>query len=93
MASDLWRLGRRTEDIGTHLTISLGDFEGPWLLRKFAGIVLPKGAKQVTANLQEFAVLVEADWAEQRANDGEATTVVLTPESIRDAASNSLAAS
>lgn len=79
-----------TESGGTHLSISLGDFEGSRFLRKFAGLVLPRGAKQVEGNLQEFAALVEADWAKQRANDGESAPVVLTPDSIRTAANSSL---
>ena len=79
-----------TESGGTHLTIGLGDFEGPWLPRRFAGIVLPKGAKQITANLREFAALAEADWDSQRATDGEAPTIVLTPELIRAAANSGL---
>lgn len=75
---------------GTHLTVSLGNFEGPWLLRKFAGIVLPRGAKQVAVSLEAFAALVESDWASQRATDGEAAPIELTPESIRQAASRDL---
>jgi hypothetical protein len=75
---------------GTHLANSLGGFEGPWLPRKVAELMLSRGGGQVESNLREFATLAESDWAEQRAGDGEAPSIELTPELIRDAASGGL---
>lgn len=78
---------------GTHLTISLGGFEGPRLPRKVATLMLSRGGRQIEGNLREFAAMVEADWVRQRASDGEAPPIELTPESIRDAAGSSLGSS
>ena len=75
---------------GTHLAISLGGFEGPWLPRKAAELMLSRGGGQIEGNLREFATLAESDWAEQRAGDREAPSIELTPELIRDAASGGL---
>ncbi len=77
-------------DGGTHLTISLGDFEGSWWARKAVLPFLSRGAKEVEANLREFAAVAEADWADRQASVGEAPTVDLTSESIRDAAADGL---
>jgi len=77
-------------ETGTHLSISLGGFEGPRLRQKLATLMLASGGKHMESNLREFAALAEADWANQRAVDGEAPTIVLTPELIRAAANSGL---
>ncbi len=75
---------------GTHLTISLGDFEGSRLVRKLVTTFLSRGAGQIEDNLREFAAMAEADWADQHARVGDLTAPELTSESIRDAAASSL---
>jgi uncharacterized protein YndB with AHSA1/START domain len=75
---------------GTHLTISLGDFEGSWLVRKTIPRLLSRGASQVEDNLREFAAMAEADWADQHASVADVPAPELTSESIRAAAAGSL---
>ncbi|MDH3247598.1 MAG: hypothetical protein OEQ47_01445 [Acidimicrobiia bacterium] len=75
---------------GTHLRISLNDFEGPRLWRKAAGLMMRVGAGQVEKNVRAFATLVEADWASRRTLDSEASSIELTPSSIREAAGRDL---
>lgn len=71
---------------GTRLTIGLGHFEGSWLARKSITSLLSKGFSQFQERIQAFAAAAEADWAEKRAAADVSPIVVLTPESIRDAA-------
>jgi hypothetical protein len=78
---------------GTRLTIGMGHFEGSWLARKSITSLLSKGFSQFQGRVQAFARAAEADWAGQQAPADALPTVVLTPESIRDAARGSLTAS
>ena len=75
---------------GTHLRLSLGQFEGPRLLRTMMPVVLSRHLDDVARNLRAFAEMIEADWAEHH-EAGVATPVEdLTPESIRQAAGSDL---
>ncbi len=75
---------------GTRLTISMGHFEGPWLARKSITSLLSKGSSQFQGRIRAFAAAAEADWAEQQTSADAAPAIVLTAESIRDAAASSL---
>jgi hypothetical protein len=77
-------------ETGTHLTISLGGFEGPWLRRKVATMALSRGVKQFEGNLHEFAAMAVADWAKQQAAARDSSAVELTEPLIREAASAAL---